>query len=174
MPRQTRAHGLAVLWRILRVRPIAHAPPLVAPPVTTRRLPPIMICPWCIDYDAWRSPVKESTFLPDNRCYACKRSFPQSDDEWRRAYSSLTERKWTAFSYALGNADAVPDRVYVGFANENSAQGIVREHVKGLFKKKRYVVDLPQAEQLRLFKMVCEQHPAHIFGTTAQETPAAR
>jgi hypothetical protein len=128
-----------------------------------------MICPWCIDYDPWRSPVKESTFLPDNRCYTCKRLFPQNDDEWRRAYSALTERKWSAFSYAIGNADSIPDRVYVGFAGENSQQAIVRETVKGFFRKKRIIVSLPAAEQLRLFKLVCEQHPPNIFGSTTPE-----
>jgi hypothetical protein len=125
-----------------------------------------MICPWCIDYDPWRSPVKESTFLPDNRCYACRRPFPQNDDEWRRAYDALNERKWSSFSYAMGNADGIPDRVYVGFAGESSTQAIVREHVKGFWRKKRFTVSLPVAEQLRLFKLVCQQHPAHVFGST--------
>ncbi len=128
-----------------------------------------MICPWCIDYDTWRAPIKESTFLPDQRCYACKRSFPQNDEEWKRAFSSLTERKWDTFRIAMGNAEGVPDRVYVGYVAESSHPQIVREDVKGLFRKKRTVISLPAAEQQRLFRLVCEQHPAHLFGAVAPE-----
>ncbi|GAC1437432.1 MAG: hypothetical protein NVSMB65_11680 [Chloroflexota bacterium] len=124
-----------------------------------------MICPWCVDYDPWRAPVKESTFLPDNRCNACKRLFPENDGEWQRAFDALTERKWGSFSIAMGNAEGIPDRVYVGFAGENSAQQIVRETVKGLWRKKRLVAALPRDEQLRLFKLVCSQHPAQVFGS---------
>lgn len=125
-----------------------------------------MICPWCIDYDPWRVPNKETTFLPGDRCATCKRVFPQSDDEWKRAFHGLNDKRWSNFSYALGNAQGVPDRVYVGFAGTDGPQEIVRENVKGLFKKRRFAVALPPAEQMRLFRQVCTQTPAQMYDIT--------